>query len=570
MMWPIYNTLSPSFRFRAKIIFILLIVSSLLEILNISLLIPVLSGVFSEGNNKYLDYLKIHFNIDEINRNFFLIIFVLTIIIKNIFNIYCSYKQTSFTASLKLFLNKILFKSYLEISYKEFKVKNSSVITRNLVSETDNFISVIYNYISLILEVLILLGIFVLLLFYDLKITSISFLFLAIISILYIATFQKYLKRIGKISLDNTAYLLKEISECLDNFKVIKLLKSNKIFVNNFFRKSFLATDTKRKHMFLNTLARPYIEIFIFSLILIILLSLNGNDFIIKYNFEKISFFTVVLIRLIPSANRIINYLQKIKYSTASLSIILQELNMAKENKDNNYESPMEDNLIKFDFNKDLIIESINYSFNKNKKIINNLSLIIKSSQIIGIKGPSGIGKSLLADLICGLLNPDKGKIFIGEKEISKNLNEWQSNIGYISQNIYLIENSIEKNITFGISDEKIDNDKIKKIIEICELRKFVENLEQKEKTLIGERSINISGGQKQRIGIARALYRDPKILIFDESFSGIDQRTSDIILENLKDNFPKTKTIIISHSEKILDKANEVYLMNNGKLEKF
>ena len=185
---------------------------------------------------------------------------------------------------------------------------------------------------------------------------------------------------------------------------------------------------------------------------------------------------------------------------------------------------------------------------------------------MIGISGPSGSGKSLLADLICGLLKTDQGKILLGEKEIIKNLKEWQNNIGYITQNIYLIENSIEENITFGTPDEKIDKNKIKKLIDVCQLNEFVNNLEQKEKTFIGERSANISGGQKQRIGIARALYRDPKILIFDESFSGIDHNTSDKILKNLKHNFPKIKTIIISHSEKILDKADEVYLIIHGR----
>ena len=568
-MRSIYNTLNPNFKFQAKLIFLLLIITSILETLNIGLLIPVLSHVFSEGDNKYFFYIKDYLDIDEINTNFFFIIFISTLIIKNSFNIYCNYKQTQFTASLKLFYNKILFKSYLDISYKEFKIKDSSVITRNLVTETDNFISIIYNYISLVLEVLVLIGIFILLFFYDPKITSICFVFLGIISLLYIASFQQYLKKIGKISLDNSAYLLKEISETLDNFKIIKLFRTKDIFVNNFFKKSFLATDSKRRHMFLNALVRPYIEIIIFSIILIFLFIFSGNEFLIKNNFEKISFYLIVLIRIIPSTNRIINYLQKMKYSTASIAIIIEELDLAKKNKDNNYERFLKNDPIKFDFDKDLKIDSINYSFNKNKKIINNLSVIIKSSYITGIQGPSGIGKSLLADLICGLLNPDQGKIFIGEKEISKNLKEWQSNIGYVSQNIYLIANSIENNITFGVSEEKIDNDKIKKIIEICSLKEFIDNLEQKEKTLIGERSVNISGGQKQRIGIARALYRNPKLLIFDESFSGIDQHTSEIILNNLSKNYPKMKIIIISHSEKLLNKADEVYLMNNGKLKK-
>lgn len=568
-MLSVYNILNSKFKFQVKLIFLLLLVSSLLETLNIGLLIPVLSGIFSEGDNKYLNYLQNYFNVDEINKNFFLIIFIFILILKNIFNIYFNYKQTYFTASLKLFLNNILFQGYLNISYKEFKIKNSSTIIRNLVTETDNFIAVIYQYISLILECFIIIGIFILLIWYDLKTTLICFLFLSLITILYIITFKKYLKKIGKISFDNSAYLLREISESLENFKIIKLLKNKNIFIENFYKKSFLSTDSKRKHMYLNTLVRPYLEIFIFSVILILLLVFQVNDLFIRNNFEKLSFYSIVLIRLIPSANRVINYLQKIKYSTASISVILNELKLAEININKDYENFIEKNSLEFNFDKDLIIDKIHYSFDKNKKILNNLSLSIKSSQLIGISGSSGSGKSLLADLICGILKTDQGKILLGEKEIFKNLKEWQNNIGYITQNIYLIENSIEENITFGTPDEKIDKNKIKKLIDICQLNEFVNNLEQKEKTFIGERSANISGGQKQRIGIARALYRDPKILIFDESFSGIDHNTSDKILTNLKYNFPKIKTIIISHSEKILDKADEVYLMNNGKLEK-
>jgi ATP-binding cassette, subfamily B, bacterial PglK len=569
-MLSVYNTLNKKFRFQVKLIFLLLLVSSLLETLNIGLLIPVLSGIFSEGENKYLSYIQVYFNVDEINKNFFLIIFISIIILKNIFNIYFNYKQTSFIASLKLFLNKILFSSYLNISYREFKIKNSSTITRNLVTETDNFIAVIYQYISLTLECFIIIGIFILLIWYDLKTTLICFIILSLITIVYIAIFQQYLKKIGKISFDNSAYLLQEISESLDNFKIIKLFKNKNIFIENFYKKSFLATDSKRKHMFLHTLAKPYLEIFLFSIILILLLLFQVNDLFIKNNFEKLSFYSIVFIRLIPSANRVINYLQKIKYSTASISVILNELSLAEKNINKNYdENSIEKNPIEFDFDKDLIIDSIHYSFDKNKKILNNLSLSIKSSQIIGISGASGSGKSLLADLICGLLSTNQGKIFIGENEISKNLKEWQNNIGYITQNIYLLEKSIEKNISFGFTSEQINENKIKKLIKICELETFVENLELNEKTLIGERSANISGGQKQRIGIARALYREPNILIFDESFSGIEQETAKIILENIRKNYPKTKIIIISHSEKILENVDQLYSMNNGKLDK-
>ena len=483
------------------------------------------------------------------------------------------HKQTLFTSSLKLYLNKLLFRSYLDISYPNFKKKSSSLIIRNLVTETDNFIAVIYNYINLILEILLVIGIFIVLLCYDYKITLICFFSLSFLSLINILNFQKYLKKIGKISLDNTALLLKEINESLDNFKIIKLFRNNNFFVNNFYNKSFLATDSKRKHMFIHSLVRPYIEIVLFSILLILLILFPLNEKLLEDNLTKLSFFSLVFIRLIPSANKIINSLQKIKYSSHSIKTVLNEIKEAKENqlsknlKKVEERSVLNEKIVNFNFNKDLIIDSIFFNFDE-KKIIENLSIKIKTGKIVGIKGPSGIGKSLLADLICGLLKPNKGKILLGEEEIFSDLKEWQANIGYISQNIYLTENSIEKNIYFGSSDHEINNEKLEKLYNICELNNFITNLEHKGKTLIGERSINISGGQSKELD-ARCLYRDPKIIIFDESFSGIDSNTSDKILENLKKNYSDIKIIIISHSDTLLKKLDDKYLMQNGQLIK-
>ena len=542
--------------------------------MNIGLLIPVLSAVFSDNQENIFSFLRKFINFNEQNQNLIFLIFILSLIVKNMFSIFCNYKQTLFTSSLKLYLNKLLFRSYLDISYPNFKKKSSSLIIRNLVTETDNFIAVIYNYINLILEILLVIGIFIVLLCYDYKITLICFFSLSFLTLIYILTFQKYLKKIGKISLDNTALLLKEINESLDNFKIIKLFRNNNFFVNNFYNKSFLATDSKRKHMFIHSLVRPYIEIVLFSILLILLILFPLNEKLLEDNLTKLSFFSLVFIRLIPSANKIINSLQKIKYSSHSIKTVLNEIKEAKENqlsknlKKVEERSVLNEKIVNFNFNKDLIIDSIFFNFDE-KKIIENLSIKIKTGKIVGIKGPSGIGKSLLADLICGLLKPNKGKILLGDEEIFSDLKEWQANIGYISQNIYLTENSIEKNIYFGSSDHEINNEKLEKLYNICELNNFITNLEHKGKTLIGERSINISGGQKQRIGIARCLYRDPKIIIFDESFSGIDSNTSDKILENLKKNYSDIKIIIISHSDTLLKKLDDKYLMQNGQLIK-
>ena len=242
--------------------------------------------------------------------------------------------------------------------------KSSSLIIRNLVTETDNFIAVIYNYINLILEILLVIGIFIVLLCYDYKITLICFFSLSFLTLIYILTFQKYLKKIGKISLDNTALLLKEINESLDNFKIIKLFRNNNFFVNNFYNKSF-SHRFKRKHMFIHSLVRPYIEIVLFSILLILLILFPLNEKLLEDNLTKLSFFSLVFIRLIPSANKIINSLQKIKYSSHSIKTVLNEIKEAKENqlsknlKKVEERSVLNEKIVNFNFNKDLIMNSI-------------------------------------------------------------------------------------------------------------------------------------------------------------------------------------------------------------------
>jgi len=207
---------------------------------------------------------------------------------------------------------------------------------------------------------------------------------------------------------------------------------------------------------------------------------------------------------------------------------------------------------------------SFNYKY---KNVINNVNIKIKEGSSVGIIGRSGSGKSTLVDLILGLLDPEKGKVLVDGTDIINNKKSWQKNIGYIPQDTYLLDDSIKNNIVFGIDAEKIDYKLLSETIKIAQLEKFIELSKNKLDTIVGNRGIKISGGEKQRIGIARALYNNPKILIFDEATSALDIDNENKILEEVYDGLNDKTIIIISHRNNTVKYCDSIYVMEQGEV---
>jgi ATP-binding cassette subfamily C protein len=215
-----------------------------------------------------------------------------------------------------------------------------------------------------------------------------------------------------------------------------------------------------------------------------------------------------------------------------------------------------------------LIIEDVTFSHeNSNTKILKEISLEVKQGQSIGIIGKSGAGKSTLIDLILGLIKPVTGKIYVDGEELKDNIQSWQNLIGYVPQDIYLLDDTIKNNIAFGLEKEKVSDEKILNSIKLSNLENFINSLPDKENTMVGNRGIKVSGGQKQRIGIARALYNDPKILIFDEATSSLDTKNEKQIMEEVYAVSKDCTLFIITHRHSSVYNCDIVYLINEGKI---
>ena len=255
----------------------------------------------------------------------------------------------------------------------------------------------------------------------------------------------------------------------------------------------------------------------------------------------------------------------KIKGGLPSVNVIIEDIEKADNDKTSS-------NLIvkeKTIFKKDIIFENVSFSYKDiNKSSLNDVSFKISKGSIVGISGDSGSGKSTLLHLLIGLITPSKGRITMDDIDISKNFETLKSNFGYVSQQTILFDDKISFNITLKENLEKLDNERFNEVLNIVNLSKFVNNLDEKADTVIGEKALKISGGQKQRIVIARAIYCKPEIIIFDEATSELDKENETNIFKNIFD-LNKGKTVIfITHNKKLLELCNIEINVKNGKVK--
>ncbi len=315
---------------------------------------------------------------------------------------------------------------------------------------------------------------------------------------------------------------------------------------------------------FYKTLPKLLIEELIIILFILYFLYYYSFQSIDENFFSKLIFLGAILIRLIPGLIRISTSYQAIKFASTPAEKIYQFFNLNKK---------IElDNQKKIEFNDCIEFQNLDYKFKGyDKNVLSSLSFKIEKNQTIGVVGKTGSGKTTFLDIFLGLLKPAGGKILVDGKDLTFELKQtdWHKKIGYVSQNVTLIDDSIKNNIALGTIETEIDINKINEIIKKTNLEKFIDSLPDGIETLVGEKGIKLSGGQIQRIGIARAIYTDPEILCLDEATSSLDYQTENEILKTIL-SVKKNKTvIIIAHRLKTIENCDKIIELSNGKVSR-
>ena len=563
----IWKILTKQEKKTGLLLLVFMLISMLMETLGIGLIIPAL-GLISNPNifkdsqilNSIVTFLNIQNTSQLILYTLGFMLFVYSI--KSIFQAYLIWKQTSYSYKLQERLSNTLFENYMNEDYVILLNKNSSHLIQNITREVDLFNTVVSSSLNLLSEIFIIIGLIALLFINEPTGT------LFVITILGLAGFIFHSitkKKILKWGYERQVYekeRLKNLNEGFGGVKDIKLLGREFFFINRFKISNKNSARVGRLQAILFQIPKLWLELLgiigLFTIITTMILRGSRPEEI----FPILGLFTATAFKLIPSINKIISALQTIKYGIPVVGLLSKELDVYKETKQiyNSIKLPLD----KLDTS--LILKGVSFSYNE-KYILYNTNLEIKKGDYIGIIGPSGAGKSTLADIILNLLKPQNGKIFFNDIDVIENKIKLTSIIGYVPQTIFLSDASIIENIAFGIESSLIDNNRIKSTIKDSQLNGLINSLPEKEFTIIGERGVKLSGGQRQRIGIARALYNNPEILLFDEATSSLDPETESEVMKSIQALYGLKTIIIITHRMSTLEKCDKIFKIENGQI---
>lgn len=570
----IYNLLNKIQKKNLFLVFFGSLILMILEIFSVSLILPVLY-YFSDGNNTannfiiFIDEIINYFDLNKYNIFFIsLIIFILFYFIKIIYNLLFIWFNLGFLYKLKGSISSEVFKKYFSFKYSFFLNQNSATLIRNVRDEVDQSImGFLSNTLVFLREALIIFGIIVLVIIYD----PLSFLIFVItivpITLIYVLIIKNKIQMWGAQRQKFESKRYKNLLEGFNGIRDIKIMGAENFFMSNYLINTIKTNYFFRLHSFFQQLPRIVLEFVFLTSIIFIIVLFNFRSFTQPEIISSLGFFSLCALKILPSVAKLISSFQILNFNKPAVkkvNEIFTEFELNSSSKQNN--------LINTTFNfenfSNIKLENLSYNYpNSNKKIFDNLNLVIKKNECIGLVGKSGIGKTTLVNLITCVLEPTKGNVIVDKIDVTSNSRSWQNIIGYVPQDIYLIDESIRDNIVFNLDNNLADDMRLKKSIKESNLEEFVYNLPDGLDTQIGEKGLKLSGGQRQRIGIARALYKSPKLLIFDEATNSLDKNNEKEILNNIKkikDNFT---VLIISHNEETLSFCDKIISIKNNKI---
>lgn len=548
---------------KRYIVFLLIfsLIISLVELIGVSAIAPFISVAsdFSQIHSKayyafFYDLLGFqspyHFVIT------FGIVLLCFYLFRSLVNLIYQYFLARFTFGRYYLIVGRLFVNYLGLNYQDFLQKNTSHLTKTITSEAHNFTTLLGAVLFGITEIFVVLLIYGTLLFVNFKITFALTLALGFFGFMMTKLVSTKIKKQGKQKEIHQKNFFETLASSFGNYKIIKLQCNDETIIETFSKSSWGYSLANIHNQTFFHIPRLVLEAIGFCLMIAVVLYLFITD---RENLNSylplLSIYVLALYRLLPSVNRILDSYNKILFNFRSLEIIYQDIQtqIAKLG-----DLPLA-------FNQEIKLQNISFGYDE-KKVLDNINLVIKKGSKVAFIGESGSGKSTLVDLIMSLLTPSGGEIFIdGVLLDSQNLKSWRKKIGYIPQNVYLFDSDIADNVTFG---RDYDEKQLILCLQRANLYDFLQTQEGIH-TKVGDGGIALSGGQKQRVAIARALYGNPEILVLDEATSALDSETEQKIMTEIYQISKKKTLLIIAHRLSTIQDCDEVYKITKGKLEK-
>jgi len=557
-------------KYRKKLLLILtlsLIVTGL-EIMGIAMIIPILSIFVSENYLQYTEKLLPNKNKEEVFLivliGFIIIYLFKTFFIKSLSNVQFKLAHTLFANISRQFFEYYLYKNFL------FHVqKNSAELIRNIQTETSLFsFQVVFPLMRLITELIVFFAILIMLIDYNFTASLITFSFFSIVGFIAIQLTNRKLVLWGKIRQDTSSLSLKQLQQSLSSIKEVFINSLREIFLEKYHKYNYTTSMAGYKRDTTLQTPRPVLELLGVVTFVFLILFLQNNGKNLSEILVIVGVFFFASVRILPTVSKIVNSIQSLKYNSSVVDIVYDVYSKYKENEHliKKHKDSVQNDSIDL---KEISIEGVSFSYPENKKkIFEKINYKIKVNEKIGLIGKTGSGKTTFINLLTGLVECNEGKIAINGTNLNLITSEWQKSIGYVPQLVSILDENILFNVTLETQKEKINFNKLDEVLKIVDLYDYIYSLPDNIYELAGERGEKFSGGQCQRLGIARALYKNPKILILDEATSSLDEKTENFILKKLFDEVIDKTILTISHRNSSLRFCDKVIEIKDSQLE--
>lgn len=487
-------------------------------------------------------------------------------VIKSAYMIAFNYFEARFIFSRRYIISKRLMSSYMQAPYTFHLKRNTSELLRNVTTEINVLINVITSILKMSREGIITASILLFLFFMEPLITLFVIGLAGFGSASFIILNRRKMKEYGEEEQHRRTAMIKAVTQGLGGIKDARVLNREKEFIEIFSREAFLSSRLVAYIKFIQQIPKPVIETtaVVGMLSISVLLVWQGRP--MSSIIPILTLFAMAIVRLMPSIQQLSSIYTNIRYNAVAVDPFYHDLK-ALEHDQANFLKDRE-NEKKIDFKKNISIRNVSYSYPESEELaLSDISLSIERGTAVAFVGESGAGKSTLVDVLLGLLKPSRGIIEIDGNDVHENISSWQRTIGYIPQSIYLSDDTLRRNIAFGLPDHEIDDQKIDEAIKLAQLTKVLHTMPNGLDTILGERGTRLSGGQRQRVGIARALYHNPDILVMDEATSALDNITEKQITEAIEALRGERTIIMIAHRLTTVQNCDLLYLMKDGEI---
>lgn len=499
---------------------------------------------------------------------------MIVFILKNAYLSALYYMQIRITERHRVRLSDQLFTAYMKAPYEFHLSRNSAELLRNVQTETREVIVGIINpIVNLTMAALMTAGIIALLIFTMPPIVLVAVAIVSGGSAIFLRIFRKRLKRYGEEAKRERKEAIKAVNQGLSTLVDARILGREDFFAAAFYRSMAHFARVDRLRQFIGKSANLILESIAVIGLLVIVIGLALSNREMATLVPMLALFGAAILRLRASIGTIVASVSHMHYSIAAVPLVADEIAMLEgpgwKQRTSRKPTASESPVSPLPFEHELVVDHATYTYpGAERPALRDVCMTISKGSSVAFVGSTGSGKTTLVNVLLGLLPLKSGSIKVDGTEIADAADRWHALIGYIPQTIYLLDDTIRRNIALGIPDDEIDDEKVLTAIQAAQLEEFIATLDSGLDTMVGERGVRISGGQRQRVGLARALYQNPEILIMDEATSALDNHTENLVMQALEALREGRTFIMIAHRLSTVQKCDRLYFLQDGRIE--